>query len=151
MSRLRSRVLLAAGSSVLLLSSLAVADTTGATTEPEPPSATYTSTTFAIPFEVTAPDWVGAGTAPFAERPHFVTWATSTEPDRAVRFLAPTAVIQPPNATEIAMPDDYVAYLHSLVDYGVRFDDVVETTVDGRPATILTATTANEIGGALGC
>ena len=36
MSRLRSRVLLAAGSSSLLLSSLAIADTTAATTEPAP-------------------------------------------------------------------------------------------------------------------
>ena len=36
MSRLRSRILLAAGSSSLLLSSLAIADTTAATTEPEP-------------------------------------------------------------------------------------------------------------------
>ena len=44
MPRIRSRILLAAGSSSLLVSSLAIADTTAATTEPEPdPAASESS------------------------------------------------------------------------------------------------------------
>jgi hypothetical protein len=53
MSRLRSRVLLAAGSSSLLLGSLAIADTTAATTEPEPePAASESSAAPAGPISV---------------------------------------------------------------------------------------------------
>ena len=53
MSRIRSRILLAAGSSSLLLSSLAIADTTAATTEPEPdPAASESSAAPAGPISV---------------------------------------------------------------------------------------------------
>jgi quercetin dioxygenase-like cupin family protein len=53
MSRLRSRVLLAAGSSSLLLGSLAIADTTAATTEPAPePEASESSAAPAGPISV---------------------------------------------------------------------------------------------------
>ncbi len=53
MSRIRSRILLAAGSSSLLLSSLAIADTTAATTEPEPdPAASEASAAPAGPISV---------------------------------------------------------------------------------------------------
>ena len=116
------------------------------TTAPEPPR-TYTTTSFAIPFEVTAPEWSPVS-LPSAQRPHLVTWES---PNRAVRFLAPVTVLQPPDVTETEVPDDYVAYLLSLSEFGASFDDVVETTVDGRPATIVSATMANEIGGSLGC
>jgi hypothetical protein len=149
MSRLRSRVLLATGSSALLLSSLAVADTTGATTEPEPP-ATYTSTTFVVPFEVTLPDWLPPGIPPTAERSHFVTWE-STAPERAVRFFVPVNVYPPGTGTAAPVPDDYVAYLLGQADYGASLKDVVETTVDGRPATIVTATTPTFLDRSLGC
>jgi quercetin dioxygenase-like cupin family protein len=53
MSRIRSRILLAAGSSSLLLGSLAIADTTAATTEPEPePEASESSAAPAGPISV---------------------------------------------------------------------------------------------------
>ena len=53
MTRLRSRILLAAGSCSLLLSSLAIADTTAATTEPEPePAASESSAAPAGPISV---------------------------------------------------------------------------------------------------
>jgi hypothetical protein len=118
-----------------------------ATSVPEPPPGTYATTSFAIPFEVTAPDWSPVS-LPSAQRPHLVMWES---PDRAVRFFAPVTVLQPPEVTEIEVPDDYVAYLLSQSDVGVSFDDVVETTVGGRPATIVTATSANSIDGLLGC
>ena len=53
MSRIRSRILLAAGSSSLLLGSLAIADTAAATTEPEPePGASESSAPPAGPISV---------------------------------------------------------------------------------------------------
>jgi hypothetical protein len=126
--------------------------TTSATTEPapEPATTTYTSTTFVVPFAVTPPDWVPSGAAPTAERPHLVTWE-STDPERAVRFLVPDIVFPPGSTTAAPVPEDYVAYLLGLADHGVSFDDVVETTVDGRPATIVTETTPTFFEGALGC
>jgi hypothetical protein len=130
----------------------AVAVTTSATTEPapEPAATTYTSTTFVVPFEVTPPDWVPSGAAPTGERPNLVTWE-STDPDRAVRFFVPDDVEPPRSATRIPVPDDYVAYLLGQADHGVTFDDVVETTVDGRPATIVTETSPEFFHGSFGC
>jgi hypothetical protein len=130
----------------------AVADMTSATTEPapEPAATTYRSTTFVVPFEVTPPDWVPSGAVPTGERPNLVTWV-STDPDRAVRFLVPDSVEPPRSATLISVPEDYVAYLLGLADHGVTFDDVVETTVDGRPATIVTVTSPEFFHGSIGC
>ena len=54
--------------------------------------ATYASTTFAVPFDVTLPEWVLP--EPTAEEPNFVTWEGS-DVDRAIRFLAPISVYPP--------------------------------------------------------
>ena len=78
------------------------------TTAPPPSEtgATYASTNFAVPFEVTLPSWVAP--EPSAEEPNFVTWE-SPSGDRAIRFLAPVSVY-PPGSTEMApVPDDYVS------------------------------------------
>ena len=102
---------------------------------------TYSSTTFAVPFDVTLPEWVLPD--PTAEEPNFVTWEGS-EVDRAIRFLAPISVYPPaamPSETPSPLPDDYLSYLFSQADYGATFDDVVETTIDGLPTTVVTATT----------
>ena len=57
-----------------------------------------------------------------------------------------------PGATSpTAPPDDYLAYLLGQAEHGAIFEDVVETTVDGRPATIMTATTPTSLDGSLGC
>ena len=116
--------------------------------QPEEAEAPYVSTSFVVPFEVTLPEWAAA--EPVPERSNFVTWEI-TDPARAVRFFAPVRVIRPPDATETDVPDDYAEYLLSLSEFGATFDDLVETTVDGQPATIVTATAANTIDGSLGC
>src|SRR4051794_5892646 len=46
-------------------------------------AATFESTTFAVPFQVTLPDWLPPGTQPTTTRPNFLTWE-STDPERAV-------------------------------------------------------------------
>jgi hypothetical protein len=42
-------------------------------------------------------------------------------------------------------------YLDYLSELGASFDDVVETTVDGHPATVMTATTSTSLDGSIGC
>ena len=111
----------------------------------------YSSTTFAVPFEVTLPEWVVP--EPTAEEPNFVTWEGS-DMDRAIRFLAPINLYPPAamtTGTPSPLPDDYLSYLFSLTDYGATFDDVVETTIDGLPTTVVTATTDRSLDGSLGC
>ena len=110
--------------------------------------ATYSSTSFVVPFEVTLPDWV-APEAAVAE-PNFVTWE-GTDSDRGIRFLAPVNLYPPGSTTTAPLPDDYVSYLMSQTDHGATFSDVVETTIDGLPATVVTATTDQSIDGGLGC
>ena len=48
------------------------------------------------------------------------------------------------------VPDDYLTYLFDLREQGVVLDDIVETTVNDRPATMLTVTTPDSIHGSLG-
>ncbi|MGH9136951.1 MAG: TRAP transporter substrate-binding protein [Acidimicrobiales bacterium] len=120
------------------------APASGAAAEP----ATYTSTSFVVPFEITLPEWVEP--APTVEEPNFVTWE-ATAADRGIRFLAPVNVYPPGATATTPLPDDYVGYLFSQADHGAIFEDVVETTVDGHPATVLTATVADSLDGGLGC
>ena len=110
--------------------------------------ATYTSTSFVVPFEVTPPGWVAP--EPAAEQPNFVTWEGS-EVDRGIRFLVPVNVYLPGATEPTAPPEDYLAYLLGQAEHGATFEDVVETTVDGQPATIMTATTPTSLDGSLGC
>lgn len=110
---------------------------------------TYHSTSFVAPFEVTLPDWVTP--EPSAEMPNFVTWE-GAQVDRAIRFLVPLNVYPPGTSTPTDVPEDYVSYLLGQAEDGAVFEDVVETTVDGHPATVVTATTSGEhLDGSLGC
>ena len=166
MSRIRSRALWIVGLSISL-PSLGIAHSMAATpTTPDPSVAvpettvdgsdggrqvTYSSTTFAVPFDVTLPEW--ALPNPTTEEPNFVTWEGS-EVDRAIYFLAPISVYPPatmPSETPSPLPDEYLSYLLSQADYGATFDDVVETTIDGLPTTVVTATTDRSLDGSLGC
>ena len=129
MSRIRSRALLAAGL-ISLLSSVAIAGTTAATTTTadDAPIAvsdttmdgsagdqpvTYSTTTFAVPFDVTLPEWVAP--EPAVAEPNFVTWEGS-DVDRAIRFLAPVSLYPPESMTSgtpSGLPEDYFSYLFS--------------------------------------
>ena len=109
---------------------------------------TYTSQAFTLPFDVTVPSWL-AGEADVDE-PGFVTW-DAPDIDRAVRFLLPTELYEPGATTATAPPDDYLAYLMAQAADGAEFTDLTDTTVDGRPATLLTASAATSLDGSLGC
>jgi hypothetical protein len=121
------------------------------TTEPDQPddsSTAYVTTSFVVPFEVTLPTW--AARQPVEERPSFVAWE-GIETERAIRFLVPAYVYPPGETAPVPVPDDYVAYLLAQSDHGAVFEDIVETTVDGRPATVLTATAARNLDDSIGC
>jgi hypothetical protein len=110
---------------------------------------TYLSTSFVVPFEVTLPPWVTP--EPDAELPNFVTWE-GDQVDRGIRFLFPLNVYLPGETSPTDPPADYAAYLLGQEKYGAVFEDVVETTVDGLPATIVTGTTdGGHLDGSLGC
>ena len=48
-------------------------------------------------------------------------------------------------------PDDYLTYLLGQSEDGATFSDQSETTVDGLPATLVTATVEDSLDGSVGC
>ena len=103
---------------------------------------------FNLPFDVTVPGWLDA--TPSVEQPNFVTWQSPTV-DRAVRFLIPVNVYPPGGTGPTSPPPDYLHYLLAQTDHGAHFADQTQTTVGGKPATIVTATVDNSLDGSLGC
>ena len=92
--------------------------------------ATYSSTSFVVPFEVTLPRW--AAPEPAITEPNFVTWE-GTDADRGTHVLAPVNLYPPGSTTTTPLPDDYISYLMSQTGHGATFSDVTETTIDGLP------------------
>ena len=79
-----------------------------------------------------------------------MTWQSPTV-DRAVRFLIPVNVYRPGGTGPTPSPPDYLHYLLAQTDHGAHFADQTQTTVDGKPATIVTATVDHSLDGSLGC
>jgi hypothetical protein len=134
--------------STVVTTRTAPAAVTTETRRPVEAEASYVSTSFVTPFEVTLPDWVAP--EPVTEKPNFVAWE-GADVDRAIRFLVPGVVYPPGETAPVPVPDDYLAYLLAQSDHGAVFEDVIETTVDGRPATIVTATTPSDLSDTIGC
>jgi hypothetical protein len=111
-------------------------------------SSAYSSTAFVLPFDVTVPPWLPGQAS--ADEPNFVTWEAA-DVDRAVRFLVPVELYPPGATTASPPPDDYAAYLLGQSANGAEFTDITNTTVDGRPATVMTANVADSLNGSLGC
>jgi hypothetical protein len=82
---------------------------------------------------------------------NFVTWDTGPEGAPAVRFLVPVVVYVPGETEATPPPDDYLTYLLGQSEDGATFSDQSETTVDGMPATLVTATAEESLDGSLGC
>lgn len=119
-----------------------------ATTSGSGAASNYASATFTLPFDVALPGWLPP--APHAEEPNFVTWEAA-DIGLKVRVLVPVNVYPPGGTGTTPLPHDYLAYLRSQSDDGAHFADVTETTIGGRPATLLTATTDTSLEGSLGC
>jgi len=90
---------------------------------------------------------------PSADETHFLTWTgTGADIDRAVRFSSPVGLYDPAHPHKfVPLPADYLGYLQGLASYGVDISAPTTATVDGHPATIVTASTSNGLDGSLGC
>jgi hypothetical protein len=112
------------------------------------PSATYATKHFTTPVDVDVPSWLDP--TPTEDTAHFVTFESS-DGSRALRILSPVVVYPPGSTTTADVPTDYLSYLLDQAGNGAKFSGRVDTTVDGRRATVLTARTDQSIDGGLGC
>ncbi len=116
--------------------------------------AEYSSTAFAVPLTVTVDP---ALASPPADSPNLLSWdAAAADADgQAVRFLVPVELYPPGSLAPEAPPEDFVAYLQGPVGERAQISDVTETTIDDRPATLMTLTNddrpESDLHGALGC
>lgn len=120
-----------------------------ATTTTELEGVSYSTKAFVLPFDVTVPELLPAEAT--TDTANFVTWDSATEAEPAVRFLVPVNVYVPGETEATPPPADYLAYLLGQSEDGATFSDQAETTVDGFPATLATATVADSLDGSLGC
>ena len=161
-ARLRLAVLAALGASTLLvLPGCGSAATTPAAAKastaspPKPASQTYASKTFVLPLTIT----VGASlkSPPHLDSRNLLYWDAADSSGDKVRFLVPANLYRPGSARPETVPRDYLTYLQGLTSQGVKLSNMVKTTVDGHPATLMNATSTADAGsdgffdGTLGC
>ena len=119
--------------------------------EPSGPES-YSTENFVVPMTLTVDTWLTSVT-PQEDSAHLVYWSAEVD-DSRVRFLVPVVTYVPGTNTPTDPPADFVSYIHSQPNFQVR--DEVSTEVDGRPGTLMTATSqpGPEEGyydGSLGC
>ena len=124
---------------------------TSAAAEPSGPQS-YSTERFVVPLTLTVDTWLTSVT-PQEDSTHLVYWATKVD-DARVRFLVPVVTYVPGTTSPTDPPADFVSYLHSQPNFQVK--DEASTEVDGRPATLMTATSQpgpaeGYYDGSLGC
>jgi hypothetical protein len=129
------------------------ASTTGASAANQ----TYSSKAFVVPLTVTVD--AALKSPPNPDSPHLLSWDAPASEDHKVRFLAPVIVYppgddQPPQAP----PKDYLKFLQGPTKDNAELSEVTKITVDGHPATLMTATYTIDashpqgfLDGSLGC
>jgi hypothetical protein len=154
----RCRLAVAASLSALTLLVMAgcssAASTSGsATASPSSPAGqTYASKAFVVPLTVTLGAWLKS--PPNPDSRNLLSWDAADGPNNKVRFLVPVNLYRPGSLTPEAPPRDYLAYLQGLASQGIiKLSDVTKITVDGHPATLMTATPTTDHGfdGVIGC
>ena len=126
-----------------------------ATSASSPATQTYATKNFTLPLTVTVD--ASLKSPPASDLKNFLTWYAAQSSDNKVRFLVPTNVYRPGSTISKAPPKNYLTYLQGLTSQGVTLSHVVKTTVDGHPATLMTATADSAAGpegffdGTLGC
>lgn len=113
-----------------------------------PTGPAYSTKYFTTPLDLSVPSWLVP--TPAEDTAQFVTF-TSADDSRSVRILSPVVLYPPGSTTETPIPEDYVGYLLTQTDHGGQLTDRVEATVDGHPATVVTARTDKPLDGSLGC
>jgi hypothetical protein len=103
-----------------------------------PATQTYASKDFMLPLTVTVD--ASLKSPPVSDLKTFLTWDAAHSSLNKVRFLVPTSLYRPGSLTPEAPPKHYLKYLQGLTRHGVKLSNVVKITVDGHPATLMTAT-----------
>jgi len=130
-------------------------DSTAARSRASTASHTYASKSFRPPLTVTVD--ASLKSLPETDFTTFLTWDAVNSPSNKVRFLVPTNVYRPGSFISHAPPKNYLTYLRGLTRHGVTLTNLVKITVDGHPATLMTATSTAAAGppggfdGTLGC
>jgi hypothetical protein len=125
---------------------------TAATSASSPASQTYASKTFVFPLTVTVD--ASLKSPPDPDSRHLLSWDAANSSDNKVRFLVPTNLYRPDSTISKAPPKNYLTYLQGLTSHGAQLSNVTKVTVDGHPATLMTATSTGLPGvldGTLGC
>ena len=133
--------------------------TAHATASPASPvtasSQTYASKDFKLPLTVTVD--ASLESPPETDFPTFLTWDAVSSSSNKVRFLVSTNMYRPGSFASQAPPKNYLKYLRGLTSHGVTLSHVVKITVDGHPATLMTASSSAAAGppgffdGTIGC
>ena len=124
-----------------------------ATASPSSPTGqTYASKAFVVPLAVTVD--ASLKSPPNPDSRNLLSWDAADGSGNKVRFLVPVNLYRPGSPAPEAPPKDYLTYLQGLTSQGVKLSDVTKVTVDGHPATLMSATSTNSSGlldGSLGC
>ena len=130
------------------------ASTSGpATASPSSPTGqTYASKAFVVPLAVTVDGSLKS--PPNPDSRNLLSWDAADGSGNKVRFLVPVNLYRPGSSAPEAPPKDYLTYLQGLTSDGVKLSNVTKVTVDGHPATLMSATSTDGSGsldGSLGC
>jgi hypothetical protein len=109
----------------------------------------YTTAMFGIPLTVTVAPALAR--TPTDDTPGLLSWTATGNDNNRVRFLMPAEVYPPDAARPVPPPTDFVGYVKGLADLGGVYTDITSTTVDGVPATLMTAKATRSLDGSLGC
>ena len=116
-----------------------------------PTGQTYASKAFVVPLAVTVD--ASLKSPPNPDSRNLLSWDAADGSGNKVRFLVPVNLYRPGSSAPEAPPKDYLTYLQGLTSDGVKLSNVTKVTVDGHPATLMSATMTNDSGldGSLGC
>jgi len=148
MTRYRLAVMAAVSAFALLVlpgcssSGTTSALTKASTAPPASPSSatgqTYASKAFVEPLTITVD--ASLKSPPHLDSRNLLFWDAANSSYNKVRFLVPARLYRPGSFISEAPPKDYLKYLQGLTSHGVKLSNVVKITVDGHPATLMTAT-----------
>ena len=110
----------------------------------------YETKKFVVPFTAAVDTKVLDG-EPAVDSKNLLFWEGTQTLDEKVRFLVPVEIYRSDSDSRVAPPKNYLRYLRRLSKRGAKFSDASRITVDGRAATLLTATTRKHLDATLGC
>ena len=114
-----------------------------------PAGETYTTTAFSVPLTVHVGPLLKR--PPTSDEANLLSWDAAASDNEKVRFLIPVEFYPPGSLAPQAPPADYLDYLQTQTNQFATISEVSTITVDGHPASLLTATTTKSLDGSLGC